>query len=78
MLEVHGLQFNYTGRKKPVPVLEGIGFSVPEGETWAVIGPSGCGKSTLLFLLAGLLEPTSGHISLNGVPPPGNGGWMWL
>ena len=47
-------------------VLEDISFSVPAGGTLAIAGPSGCGKSTLLSLLAGLLEPESGVISLMG------------
>ena len=44
------------------PVLEDISFSLPEGETLAVIGPSGCGKSTLLYLLAGLTPPSAGQV----------------
>jgi len=39
---------------------------VPRGDTAAIVGPSGAGKSTLLALLAGLDEPTSGEVWLNG------------
>lgn len=47
-------------------VLKDLSLSVPEGAFIAVIGHSGCGKSTLLRLIAGLDEPTSGEIALDG------------
>lgn len=42
-------------------------FAAHGGEAVALVGPSGCGKSTFLNLLAGVLRPDSGHITLNGV-----------
>ena len=42
--------------------LEDINLQIPPGELLFLLGPSGCGKSTLLRIIAGLLEPTSGHI----------------
>ncbi|MDE1996008.1 MAG: ABC transporter ATP-binding protein [Rhizobiaceae bacterium] len=45
-------------------VLRGIDFSLPKGQTLALLGPSGCGKTTLLRLVAGLLSPTRGRISI--------------
>ena len=53
-------------RYPALPVLESIDFRVERGEFIAIVGPSGCGKSTLLNLIAGLEEPTSGTISLDG------------
>jgi osmoprotectant transport system ATP-binding protein len=41
-------------------------LTVPAGRTTVLIGPSGCGKSTLLRLMAGLVEPTSGSVFLDG------------
>jgi NitT/TauT family transport system ATP-binding protein len=52
-------------------VLDGIGFTVAEGETAALIGPSGCGKSTLLNLVGGLLPQQAGRIRTVGAPPAG-------
>ncbi|MGO8915528.1 MAG: ABC transporter ATP-binding protein [Stellaceae bacterium] len=51
---------------RTVPALDGITFAVERHEFVAVIGPSGCGKSTLLRLIAGLLAPTSGTVSIHG------------
>lgn len=49
-----------------VHALEGISFTIDEGEFVSVIGRSGCGKSTLLRMVAGLLSPTRGKISVDG------------
>ena len=51
-----------------VHALQGISFTIDEGEFVSVIGRSGCGKSTLLRMVAGLLSPTSGRISVDGKP----------
>ena len=47
-------------------ILDSVTIGVPRGHTAAIVGPSGAGKSTLLALLAGLDEPTSGRVWLNG------------
>ncbi len=46
----------------------GISLTISRGETVALIGPSGSGKSTVALLLAGLLNPRSGHVEVNGLP----------
>jgi len=45
-----------------------ISFRVEQGGFLAIVGPSGCGKSTILSLIAGLLRPSAGRISLRGAP----------
>ena len=47
-------------------VLHGIDLDIPAGQFVAIVGRSGCGKSTLLRLLAGLDQPTAGHIQIDG------------
>jgi NitT/TauT family transport system ATP-binding protein len=51
-----------------VTALEGLDFGVGRHEFVAVLGPSGCGKSTLLRLIAGLIRPSSGRVSIHGDP----------
>ena len=48
------------------PVLHDVRFSVPEGETLALVGPSGCGKSTIVNLLLRLYDHDTGSISIGG------------
>jgi len=47
-------------------VLRGVDVELARGRTLALLGPSGCGKTTLLRLLAGLLSPTRGSVSIDG------------
>lgn len=51
-----------------VVALDGLDLDVPVGGFTCLVGASGCGKSTLLDLLAGLSNPTSGHVAVNGSP----------
>lgn len=49
-------------------VLKDVSFTIPAGKTVAVLGGTGSGKSTLMYLMQRLYEPTSGMISIGGVP----------
>jgi NitT/TauT family transport system ATP-binding protein len=50
-------------------VLHGINLAVPKGSLVSLIGPSGCGKSILLKVLASLIVPTEGRVSIDGIAP---------
>lgn len=47
-------------------IIRDVNLTIPEGEVFVLIGPSGKGKSTLLKLMAGLIEPTSGDVFIEG------------
>jgi putative spermidine/putrescine transport system ATP-binding protein len=66
------LSYGYPGER--IPALSGLSLAVEPGELVAFLGPSGCGKTTALKVLAGLLEPTGGTVTVDGrtivgVPP---------
>jgi ABC-type multidrug transport system ATPase subunit len=62
MLVVRELVKIYPG---PVAALQGIDLDIPKG-MFGLLGPNGAGKTTLMRILAGLLEPTSGSVALDG------------
>jgi NitT/TauT family transport system ATP-binding protein len=57
----------------PVTALENISLGVGDKEFSVIVGPSGCGKTSLLRLVAGLIEPTEGSISLDNTSISGPG-----
>ncbi len=67
-ISVQGLsrRFLEPSGKGETTVFENVWFDVPEGEFVCMIGHSGCGKSTILNILAGLDEPSDGHIIVAG------------
>jgi putative ABC transport system ATP-binding protein len=67
ILKVEALTKHYRSGGHELVVLDGIGFSVEAGTSCAVVGPSGSGKTTLLGICAGLDEPTTGSVALDGV-----------
>jgi NitT/TauT family transport system ATP-binding protein len=56
-----------------VEALRDLSLDFPRGKLTSLLGPSGCGKTTLLKIIAGLLEPTSGQVAVNGKPVTGPG-----
>ena len=64
MIELHKV----SKRFEDVVALWPTELRIPKHRTTVLIGPSGCGKSTILRLIAGLLQPTSGSIEVDGVP----------
>lgn len=63
MLEVKDIRCSYDH----VPVIQGVSLEVNEGEIVAILGANGAGKSTTMRTIAGLMHPTSGSITFNGI-----------
>jgi len=65
-VECRGVTKDYGQGDTRVQALRGIDVTIPAGELTLLVGPSGCGKTTLISLIAGLLEPTAGQITVLG------------
>jgi ATP-binding cassette subfamily C protein len=63
-IELRDVVFGYD----ETPVLAGVSFTIPAGRVTALHGPSGSGKTTVADLVAGLVQPSSGQVLVDGVP----------
>lgn len=63
MIDLKSVTFAYPHTP---PLFDDFSLQISRGETWSILGPSGCGKTTLLYLLAGLRQPVSGQILVDG------------
>ena len=61
VISVNDIHKSYT---KDSETIKGVSFEVDEGEIYGLLGPNGAGKTTLMLMIATLLEPTSGSISI--------------
>ncbi len=66
ILSFEHISYSYHGVYGETLAIDDLSFSVKDGEFLAVVGPSGCGKSTLLSIIAGLIEPDSGRVLIQG------------
>jgi nitrate/nitrite transport system ATP-binding protein len=64
-LELKNLTKSYGSEKGAIPILENINLEIERGEFVAIVGYSGAGKTTLISLIAGLIQPDAGTITLN-------------
>jgi len=64
-IEFHNVTKHYGGPGSPM-VVKGISFTVPKGTLTTILGPSGCGKTTTLRMIAGLEQPSTGRILIDG------------
>ncbi len=64
-IQLSNLSFQYSG-SEPL-IINNANITIKSGESVAIVGPSGCGKSTLMKILLGLLNPTSGHVLVDGI-----------
>jgi putative ABC transport system ATP-binding protein len=67
VIELRGVSKTVQSGSQPLTILHPLDYTISSGEFVAIVGPSGSGKSTLLGLLAGLDEPTTGQIVIDGI-----------
>jgi putative ABC transport system ATP-binding protein len=67
LLQARSLTKKVNSPEGELTILDDVNLGIGRGESAAIVGPSGAGKSTLLALLAGLDDPSSGQVWLNGV-----------
>src|ERR1700730_12150474 len=65
------MRFAAIGNRGVLTAVQGVSFSVSDGEVVSLIGPSGCGKSTLLNIGSGLYAPSAGQAFVDGEQVPG-------
>lgn len=78
-LHVDGVSKRFGSGQGRVSAIEEMSFDVREGTFLSILGPSGCGKSTLFNLIAGLMQPTEGDVTISGasvIGKPGQVGYM--
>jgi len=63
---VSQLHKGFATGKGSLPVVDGVSFTVRDGEFVAIVGPSGCGKSTLMNMIAGFERPDGGSVHVDG------------
>lgn len=68
LLALDHVDMIYQTESSETAAVRDLNLTVDEGEFVALVGPSGCGKTTLLSMIAGLLPPTSGSVTLDGAP----------
>lgn len=73
VIKIEEVVKKYSTRKGEILALSNVSMDIKENEFVCVVGPSGCGKSTLLNMIAGLLEPSEGHIYVNDKEVEGTG-----
>jgi NitT/TauT family transport system ATP-binding protein len=67
-MEIRGASKHFYTRSGTITALDRCDLSIGEGEFVTIVGPSGCGKSTLMMIAAGLEDPTTGEILVDGKP----------
>ena len=67
-MEIRGVSKRFVSRRGEVDALATCDVAIAKGEFVTVVGPSGCGKSTLMMIAAGLEEPTTGDVLVDGTP----------
>src|SRR5262245_33002654 len=68
-IDIEQLSLTFRAADAPALALSNIDLKIRAGEFVSFIGPSGCGKTTLMRVIANLVDPTQGKITVNGMSP---------
>lgn len=66
-IDARNIRKTFVTKTGIVEVVEGLSFTVGDGELVAIVGPSGCGKTTLMSIIAGFVQPDHGAVLIDGV-----------
>ncbi|MEX2374186.1 MAG: ABC transporter ATP-binding protein [Dehalococcoidia bacterium] len=76
-IQIQSMSFSFDPTDEGPPALRDIDLSIYRGQFWGICGPTGGGKSTLVDLLIGLLQPSSGTITVDGRQLDERPSWWW-
>jgi len=79
MIEINDVTFHYSmqGGQDIAPALNNVNLRFDEGQTIAIIGHNGSGKSTLLKVIAAILQPNAGTVTVDGIRTDARGDELW-
>ena len=64
---IEAINLSKTYRGAIIPAVNNITFSIAKGEIWGLLGPNGAGKTTTISMICGLLNPSTGSLTVNGL-----------
>ncbi|HEX2973893.1 MAG TPA: ABC transporter ATP-binding protein, partial [Tepidisphaeraceae bacterium] len=67
IIQTHNLCKTYRAKAGAVTAVQDLNLSVPAGEIFGLLGPNGAGKTTTVRMLCGLIPPTSGQATIDGI-----------
>jgi putative ABC transport system ATP-binding protein len=67
MIQTENLSKIFNSKWNSVTALDDVSLSIEEGEFVSIVGPSGSGKTTMLLCLGGLIHPSQGNVTINGI-----------
>ena len=71
-IKLEHLGKTFVTRRQTITALEDVNMEFADGEFVSIVGPSGCGKSTIIRMIDDIIKPTSGTITVDGVPYDNN------
>ena len=69
IIDINHVSKVFNNQKKEVTALSDVSLQIHKGEFISLLGPSGCGKTTLLRMIADLIQPSSGSVTIDGQTP---------